>query len=185
MPRHVDPEVEKRIVDAARKLWHKGGEKALSMRAIAKAAGTNTPAVYRRFRGREEILQTLVQFYQRELFETLEPCTSLREMAGRYLDFAVRRPREYELIMSGLLAKAGSRPNFDLALNRSSEWLGGSPADHAPLIHALYSLVHGHAMLTMFGSVKEQAGSLRAALLRAVDVLVSNEAKIRKSQEAR
>ena len=52
MPRQIDPEVEGRIIQAARKLWHKGGEKALSMRAVAKAAGTNTPAVYRRFRNR-------------------------------------------------------------------------------------------------------------------------------------
>ena len=61
MPRHSDPELEGRILNAARKLWHKGGETALSMRAVAKAAGTNTPAVYRRFRTREQILRALVQ----------------------------------------------------------------------------------------------------------------------------
>ena len=50
MPRPPDPDLEERILKAARKLWKKGGENALTMRAVAKAAGTkNTPAVYRRF----------------------------------------------------------------------------------------------------------------------------------------
>jgi len=63
MARHSDPEVEVRILRAARDLWHEGGEAALSMRAVAKAAGTNTPAVYRRFRTREDILRALVLRY--------------------------------------------------------------------------------------------------------------------------
>jgi AcrR family transcriptional regulator len=50
MPRKPDPDVEVRILDAADKLLHRGGEKAISMRKVAKLARTNTPAVYRRFR---------------------------------------------------------------------------------------------------------------------------------------
>src|SRR6266571_3778489 len=87
MLRHVDPEVEGRILQAAQKLWHKGGEKALSMRAVAKAARTNTPAVYRRFRNREEILRALVTYYQQEFFKVLQPCRSLQEVGQVYLDF--------------------------------------------------------------------------------------------------
>src|SRR5439155_11518067 len=130
MPRHVDPEVEGRILEAARKLWHKGGEKALSMRAVAKAARTNTPAVYRRFRNREGILRVMVQLYQQELLRVVEPCRSMQEVAQRYLDFALRHPREYQLIMSGLLARmTNERPNLDFLLGRCSEWLTGSKAN--------------------------------------------------------
>ena len=64
MPRHIDPDLEGRILEAARKLWRKGGEKSLSMRTIAKLAGTNTPALYRRFRNRDDILRAMVQSYQ-------------------------------------------------------------------------------------------------------------------------
>src|SRR5947199_9201632 len=105
MPRHSDPNLEGRIIGAARKLWHKGGEKALSMRAVAKAAGTNTPAVYRRFRTRDQILGALVKSYQEERIWLVEPSRSLQEVAICYLDFALRRPRESQLIMSGLLAR--------------------------------------------------------------------------------
>ena len=45
MARQPDPDLEDRILNAARKLWKQGAGKALTMRAVARAAGTNTPAV--------------------------------------------------------------------------------------------------------------------------------------------
>ena len=59
MARQPDPDLEDHILNAARKLWKKGAGKALTMRAVARAAGTNTPAVYRRFPRREDILRAL------------------------------------------------------------------------------------------------------------------------------
>jgi len=35
MPRRPDPELEKRVLKAATKLWHGGGDTSLSMRALA------------------------------------------------------------------------------------------------------------------------------------------------------
>jgi AcrR family transcriptional regulator len=182
MPRHVDPEVERRIVLAARKLWHKGGEKGLSMRAVARAAGTNTPAVYRRFRNRAEILRALVELYQKELFDELEPCRSLQEMAQCYLRFALRYPKEYGLLMSAPISRRiDARPNLKLALHRCAEWFGGRPEDHVPLAHAIVSLIHGHAMLKISGyepwTTQEQ---LQGAVDKAVDILVTNQEKFRK-----
>ena len=57
IPRQPDPELEARILEAADALWRRGGEKALTMRAVAKAARTNTPAVYRRFKDREHLIR--------------------------------------------------------------------------------------------------------------------------------
>lgn len=181
MPRHIDPEVEGRILDAARKLWRKGGEKALSMRAVAKAAGTNTPAVYRRFRGREEILRAVVRSYQQELFGVLQPCRSLQEVAQRYLDYALRRPREYRLMMSGLLARLSkTRPSLDYVVNQSSEWLGGRPGDHRALVYAIASLADGTAMFTITGFLPEEDfPTLHTAFAKAVEVLVANAEKFR------
>ena len=181
MPRQIDPEVEGRIIQAARKLWHKGGEKALNMRAVAQAAGTNTPAVYRRFRNREEILGALVRSYQQELFQALAPCCSLPEVVQCYLDFALRQPREYELIMSGLLARMSkTRPNVDFVAERISEWLGGSADDHRALVFTLASLAHGTAMLKITGTIPDEDFSrVRAVFGMAVKVLVVNEDKLR------
>jgi len=59
MARHSDPDLENRILKTARKLWKKGAGEALTMRAVARAAHTTAPAVYRRFRTRDDILRAL------------------------------------------------------------------------------------------------------------------------------
>src|SRR5215468_1503578 len=160
MPRHIDPEVEGRILDAARKLWQKNGEKSLNMRAVAKLAGTNTPAVYRRFRNREEILRALVHSYQLKVAEQLRPCRSLQDMAQKYAEYALQYPQEHRLMMSGLLARmTKARPNFELALERTAEWLGGTPNQHRRLILALISLIDGFVLLQSTGWVRDEDSS--------------------------
>lgn len=181
MPRHIDPDLERRVVEAARKLWHKGGEKALSMRAVAEASATNTPAVYRRFRSREDILRALVVSYQQELLTIVEPCKSLREIAEAMLEFALKRPREYQLMMSGLLGRMTKfRPNVELVLNRSAEWLGGAASDYRELIFAVWSMLHGFAMLRISGTLREEDfPAARTAVVTAVDLLICNRSKLR------
>ena len=71
MPRQPDPHLQERILNAAQKLWKKGADETLTMRAVAQAAGTNTPAVYRRFRNREEILRALLRRIQQDVVEAL------------------------------------------------------------------------------------------------------------------
>src|SRR5215467_2380487 len=181
MPRHIDPEVEGRILDAARKLWRKGGEKALNMRAVARLAGTNTPAVYRRFRKREDILKALVESYQLGVAEQLRPCRSLEEMAQKYAEYALENSQEHRLMMSGLLARmTKSRPNFEMTLDRSAAWLGGTPNDHRSLVLALVSLIEGFVLVKNTVWVREEdISALRDGFRKALEVLVQNESKFR------
>ena len=79
MPRHPDPDLEQRILGAASRLWARGGEKALTMRAVAKAAGTTTPTVYERYRDRDDILRALRLQTRSELFAALSRTRTLRE----------------------------------------------------------------------------------------------------------
>jgi len=181
MPRHSDPAVEGRILDAARKLWQKNGEKSLNMRAVAKLAGTNTPAVYRRYRNREEILRALVEYYQQEVAKQVQPCGSLQEMAQKYAEYALKHPQEHQLMMSGLLARTTKlRPNFEFALSRTAEWLGGSAHDHRRLLLAIVALIDGVVLLKNTGWVREEDGpALSEGFAKAVDVLVKNESQFR------
>lgn len=176
MPRLANPVLEQRILRAATRLWHQGGEQALSMRAVAKAAGTNTPAVYRRFENREAILRALVRSYQDEMRQLIEPCSSIEEVGGSYLNFALKRPREYQLIMSGLLARVSkTRPNVDFLLARCSEWLGGPAEKHKNLVVAIWSLVHGLATLETSGTLRrEDFPQARAAVESAIRLLIAN-----------
>ena len=65
------------------------------MRAVARAADTNTPAVYRRFRNRRDIVRALVRRGQQELGSILQPCSTVEKAAAAYLKYALGRPHEY------------------------------------------------------------------------------------------
>ncbi len=175
MPRQPDPNVEKRVLDVAEKLLHRGGEQALSMRKVAMMAGTNTPAVYRRFRGKKDILRALVRRSQEALFKVLQPCSSVLEASEATLDFALSRPREYELLTSGLFSKVTDRrPNVEFMTQRSAEWLGGVPEDYTALVIALWALTHGTAMLLISNTMTPQyAADFRPIYRAAVKALVS------------
>ena len=97
MPRHPDPGLEERILNAARQLWKKGSSKALTMRAVARAARTNTPAVYRRFPHRDDILRALVQETRQDWLRLVETSSSVEDACERYLDYGLSHPHEYEL----------------------------------------------------------------------------------------
>lgn len=176
MPRKPNPELEKRILEAARKLYLKGGDRALSMRTLAKAAHTNTPAIYRRFKKRKDVLVALVQHVQQELFAALEPCGSLQESMVRYLEFALTHPHEYQLINAGVFSKIQvERPNFELIRRRSAEWLGGSEEDHSGLVLVLWALLHGTATLLTSKTVPPgYEKKLRSKSSEAAELLVRN-----------
>jgi AcrR family transcriptional regulator len=157
--RRADPDLEGEILNAAQKLWKKGGEKALTLRAVARAAGTNTPAVYRRFRDRDDILRGLLQRIRLEIAAALERGASAEESCERYLDYALSHPHEYELFFqhnydlhhSPRSSRAGvklvGQPARDAMRRKLTERLGGVPADHERLLTALWMVVHGAAML--------------------------------------
>src|SRR5271155_3466640 len=159
VPRRPDPDLEGKILDAAQKLWKKGGEKALTMRTVAATAGTNTPAVYRRFRDRDDVLRSLLQRIRLEIAARLDGIASVEEGCERYLDYALSHPHEYELFFqkqyelfySARSIRAGAtpagRPVRDIIRKRVMEELGGSDEHHERLLTALLMLVHGAAML--------------------------------------
>src|ERR1700730_9339646 len=97
MPRQPDPNLEDRILNAAQALWKRGGDKALTMRAVARAAGTNTPAVYRRFKDRRDLVRGLVLRTVARLRRHFEAGETLEGMAGTYGGEEVTRPPGYEL----------------------------------------------------------------------------------------
>jgi len=176
LPRHPDPDLERRILEAASRLWSRGGESTLTMRAVAKMAGTTTPTVYERYRHRDDILSALRMATRRQLFETLRLARTLRQSAERYLQFALEHSYSYEVLFDGV-AKPPSLyepwPSFRLLRERLERELGGPPRQRTRLMLALWSLLHGTAMLVIRGSFE---GALRVqavhACLDAIDAIV-------------
>jgi AcrR family transcriptional regulator len=176
LPRHPDPDLERRIVEAASRLWARGGERALTMRAVAKMAGTTTPTVYERYRHRGDILSALRMETRRQLFETLRPARTLRQSAERYLQFALEHSYAYEVLFDGV-AKSPSLyepwPSFRLLRERLARELGAGSRQYTRLMLALWSMMHGTAMLVIRGRFE---GALRIqalhACLDAIDAIV-------------
>jgi AcrR family transcriptional regulator len=167
VPRHPDPDLEQRILGAASRLWARGGEKALTMRAVAKAAGTTTPTVYERYRDRDDILRALRIKTRCELFATLNRTRTLREAFEHHLQFALEHSHAYEVLFDRV-GKPPSLyeawPSFNLMRERLAQRLGGTAREHTRLMLALWSLMHGSAMLIIRGSFE---GPLRTQTVHA------------------
>lgn len=185
MPRQPDPDLEDRIMKAAQALWKRGGDGALTMRAVARAAGSNTPAVYRRFKNRQVLIQGLLRRIVAEIREPLALAQSIEDFAEVYVEYALQRPHEYELFYSQvrwLSPPKGSgaarpiresRPNFGLAEEILARQLGGAPGQHTRLALEVWALLHGTVTLLLSKAIPEGHGEeLRRACLAAVKTLV-------------
>lgn len=183
MPRHPDPNLEERVLNAARVLWARGGEKALTMRAVARAAHSNTPAVYRRFKNRQDIIRALLKQIVVRTGEQFAS-GSVEQMAESYVDYALEHPHEYDLFYSyahklsptkvdgRLQPIRNSRPNFGLVERLLAKELGGSPEDHTKLALALWATLHGTTMLLLSKGVAGHEEGLRGACRTAVKALL-------------
>jgi AcrR family transcriptional regulator len=189
MPRQPDPDLENRILNAARQLWKKGAGKALTMRAVARAARTNTPAVYRRFHHREDILRALLQRTRQEIFQQLEQASAVEEACERYVDFALTHPHEYELyyqheyelLFSASPARGATlnqtlkqeRPAVELMKAKLAAQLGGSPDDYIGLTLALWALLHGTVLLLITKTIQPQhSAEMRSVCRISVETLL-------------
>jgi len=182
MPRRPDPDLEERVLKAAQVLWKRGGEKALTMRAVAQAAHTNTPAVYRRFKNRQDIIRALLQQIVARTGEQFAS-GSLEQVAESYIDSALQHPREYDLFYTYARELSpgkvegrprpirDSRPNFALLERRLAKELGGAPEDHTQLALALWATLHGTTMLLLSKGIAGHEEALRAACRTAVKAL--------------
>jgi AcrR family transcriptional regulator len=185
MPRHPDPDLENRILNAAQVLWKRGGEKALTMRAVARAAGTNTPAVYRRFKDRRDLVRGLLRRIAAQIRVHFEAGETVEGMAEAYVEYALRLPHEYELFYShvrelspprgpGRPRPIGeSRPNFAFVQQQLAQQLGGSSEDHTHLALAIWATLHGTSMLLLSKSIPDgHEEELRRACRAAVKTLI-------------
>ena len=184
MPRHPDPLLEERILKAAHALWKRGGDEALTMRAVAKAAGTNTPAVYRRFKDREDLLRGLLLRTVNQIRQYFVEGRTVEAIAEAYLEYALRLPHEYELFYdyAHLLSPSKgpgrprpireTRPNFALTEQALAERLGGRPEDHTQPALALWATLHGTATLLLSKGIEGHEEELRRACRAAVKALL-------------
>ena len=158
MPRKPDKQLEGRILDAGYQLWSKGGERALTMRAVAQAAKTTTPTLYERFRDKHDLIVFLRVRARERMFSALQPAKSTAEACQLGLEFALRNGNEYLLLTSDWaerLARMEPMPSYEYVKEKLAGDLGGETAHYARLAMALVAQVHGAALLLLGEGVKK------------------------------
>jgi len=178
MPRKADKQLEGRIVDAAYQLWSKGGEHALTMRAVALAAKTTTPTLYERFRDKHDLIAFLRVRARERMFNALQPARSTAEVCRLGLEFALMNGNEYLLLTSDWaerFARKEPMPSYEYVQEKLAEDLGGVARDYAQLALALVAQVHGTAILLLGDGVEGQiAKEFKDACLEACEALIES-----------
>ena len=151
MPKPPNPLLEKKILKAALDLLARRGDHALTMRALAAAAGTTTPTLYQRFADRDAILQAICEDAKHRLANEIRKAQSVEDACRRYLLFARKHAHEYELLLrTGWhdAAASGYRgPAFLAGVEKIQKQFPGKPARQRALLVQLWCLVHGAASL--------------------------------------
>lgn len=195
MPRHPDPDLEARILKAADALWIRGGARALTMRAVARAAGTNTPAVYRRFKNREDLIKGILLRVGNRIRSRFQHRHTLEEMAEDYLQFALDNPNDYQLFYmeahlmnpprkqgARLVPIRETRPNFGFVEQAAAKELGGSPEEFTELALGLWAIAHGTATMLLNEVVpKGHEPALRRAFRMGVKGVIAQAKSARQA----
>jgi AcrR family transcriptional regulator len=181
MPRKPDAYLESRILNAAYELWSLGGEHAVTMRAVASAAGTTTPTLYERFKDKKDLVTFLRERSKQNMLAALQPCQSVIDICHRALEFSLTHGYEYRLLAvdwAGRLSSNDTMPSYALVKQRLAEELDGTPDRFERLALALVEIVHGTALLLLGPEIDNNvARELKDACLESCGVLIENASK--------
>ena len=178
MSRIADQKLEERIVTAARRLWRDHGVKGLTLRAVADAAQTTTPTVYKRFRNKEAIRTALAVRLRDEMNAYLFQSSSIEEIYRRYLAFAEANPHYYDLLRitwTELYSPARPRPGRVWATAQLAARFGGRPEDYGETVDTMFLLCHGAASLLINdGGDAAAHDAMRETCIRSCDRIVEH-----------
>jgi AcrR family transcriptional regulator len=184
MPRKADLRLHDRILKAAQGLWHERGQKGVTLRGVARAAGTTTTTVYKRFRNREALLGALAnQAYQR-LAEELTSAATMEEVYRRHLRFAEKNPREYQLLFGAMWTEifgpGRARPIESWILSHLANRFGGQPQDYVYAHAVLFLATHGAASLLTYAPNHRASTTVRETSIAICDILLNHVELFRK-----
>lgn len=180
------PRLERRIVNAARRLYFAHGPSGVSARKIASAVGVSPTALYLHFRGMDDVLHALrmeghgkLAEYLRAVDPTLPALERLREMGRAYHRFGMENRQYYELMFLGRGADAPRREVvqqelFTLMMLRDAVTSGIGAGeirrdlDPMTVTTALWTQVHGVTALAVSGLLVQSTYDEQVAVLEGV-----------------
>jgi AcrR family transcriptional regulator len=179
-----DPEVRRRLLEAAADVLATDGLGALSTRRLAAAVGTSTMAVYTHFGSLPELVREVArEGFQRladhiaAVPQTESPLDDLLALGWAYRQNALDNPTLYA-VMFGLvsggdhsLAKSMSedgRYTFDALVAGTQRVLDAGlfrPGDAEPIAAQLWSSLHGYVALELAGYFDDEPRAVDDILL--------------------
>jgi AcrR family transcriptional regulator len=184
--RRTGPSLERRIVDAARRLYFARGTDGVSARKIARAIGVSPTAIYLHYRGMDDVLHALrmegherLATYLRAVDPALPALDRLREMGRAYHRFGMENRRYYALMFLGHGAEAPRREAvrqelFTLMMLRDAVASGIGAGeirrdlDPTTVTTALWAQVHGVTSLAIAGLLVQSTYDEQVAALEGV-----------------
>jgi AcrR family transcriptional regulator len=178
--------LERRILDAARRLYFAHGSEGVSARKIAGAVGVSPTAIYLHFRGIPDVLHALrmeghekLATYLRAVDAKLPALERLAAMGRAYQRFGLENRHYYELMFLIRSADAPRREAvqqelFTLMLLRDAVTAGIATGDLRddldPMVvtTALWAKVHGVTSLAVSGLMMQASVEEQDAVLAAV-----------------
>jgi AcrR family transcriptional regulator len=161
MPAHAQTSTAA-IVAAGRHLLEERGLDGLTMRDVADAVGVRTPSLYKRVRGRSDLVRLILEDVTDELTAATDaaassgdPAADLRAMMDVYRGFACANPVAYTLMnapqaISG--AAARSERSSATLLRLVTELAG--PQDALPAARTIVAWANGFITMELAGAFR-------------------------------
>jgi AcrR family transcriptional regulator len=173
MPRKADPNLEKAIVNAAVRILDKRGIEAVTMRDVARAAGTTTPTLYERFADRDALLVALLDHSAYEMMGRMEGARNVLSMCEVFLDYSIEFPHRLDLVHKVWPRfDDRKRPTYDLAVERIMKQHGHSKKNGEEIAQSIIATLMGSVLMMVGAGLKSKfSEDMRRRTLKSVKKL--------------
>jgi AcrR family transcriptional regulator len=180
-----------RILRAARRIYEKDGLAGLSMRRVSAQVGLTPMALYRHYADKDALLDALVAdgFAQFETFVAVAadqptPTARFRGVLEAYIEFALERPRTFELMFfiprdnvppAPASLEATPSPSFTRIIAAVKEAMKDgalAPDDIGQVLLLAWSTVHGLIALHFSGRFGHDDNAFRPIASQTIDRLM-------------
>ena len=187
-------DLRRALLDAALPLIRKGGPEALTLRAVARAAGVSQAAPYRHFADRRALVAAVAEEGFRGLGDAMSGAMAqamragdmrlaFREVGLAYVRFAHAHPAEYRVMFGAEVANNEDLPALRAqsraVLDGVAQAVAGlqqaglvGPGDARTMAAALWATLHGLVMLSLDGQTTGVVASLDALVDEALRLVM-------------
>jgi len=168
-------DLQSALLEAGLAVLERGGLDALSLRAVARAAGVSHAAPYHHYADKTALLAAIAAHGFDLLHEEIvaratgSAADRLQTAAVTYVGFAVENPELFRLMFSGAVSPHDAHPPLRTAASRAYGHITTSLSDETATL-AAWSLVHGLAMLLLNAQIGGVIPSRSVAEKRAREV---------------